>query len=157
FNTFAGTVLEPDGSPLDDSVPLRLPSPDLPTGTYLLSCKAPIDLAPPKFPVFPLVLGRGPQEGEKFAWFDLTNQAYRTTTFSAGTWDNTEPILRIGTSAFFRIYASPTLRATLSGHELVVFWPASASDYTLEVSTNLSPGPDWTPVTNGVATNATSF
>jgi hypothetical protein len=158
LNTFVGRVLGPDGSPSDGSVPVRLPSLDLPAGTYLLSCKAPMDLRPPKFPVFPYVLGRGPRESEQFKWFDVSSQTYHTTTFSGGAWDNGEPFLPLGTSAFFRINNSgPTLRATFSGHELVVFWAASAGDFSLESCTSFSAKTVWTPVTTGIASNATGF
>ncbi|HTL59037.1 MAG TPA: hypothetical protein VL361_25415 [Candidatus Limnocylindrales bacterium] len=61
-NTFSGKLLNPDGSPLDDYRPFPLPPPNLPTGTYLLSSKAPANLSSRTLPVFPLVLGRGPQE-----------------------------------------------------------------------------------------------
>ena len=156
-NTFQGQVLEPDGSPSNDSQPLRLPLPDRPTGTYLLSCKAPVSLSSPDFPVFPFILGRGPQEAEQFTWFDVPSQSYQSTTFKSGVWDNGAPVLPVCNSAFFRIYASPTLSITISANRRALSWPISAPDFVLETSTNLSAGTVWTPLTNGIVTNATSI
>ena len=156
-NTFEGQVLQPDGSPVDDSQPLHFPVPDLPTGTYLLSCKAPANLSSPESPVFSYVLGRGPQEGEQFTWFDVPSQSYQSTTFKSGAWDNGAPALPLGTSAFFRVYAAPTLRITIAANHMVLSWPIWAPDFVPEASTNLSAGTLWTSLTNGIVTNATSI
>jgi len=157
INTFQGLLLEPDGSPYDSSSPLRFPLPDLPTGTYLFSSKTVVNLGKPGFEVFRFVLGRGPQEGEQFTWFDSTNQAFHSTTYTSGAWDNGAPALPMCTSAFFRIYASPRLRFAHAAHGVALSWTNSVPDFLLEVCTNLSGSPIWTPVTDGVVTNATSF
>ena len=156
-NTFEGQVLEPDGSPVDDSQPLHFPVPERPTGTYLLSCKAPVNLSSPDLAVFLFILGRGPQEGELFTWFDVPSQSYQSTTFKSGIWDNGAPTLPVGTSAFFRIYASPTLRITITPNHMVLSWPIWAPDFVPEASTDLSAGTLWIPLTNGIVTNATSI
>jgi hypothetical protein len=42
----------------------------------------------------------------------------------------------------------PQLRVLVSGTQLLLSWPVSASDYVLETSSTLLPGNSWTPVTS---------
>jgi hypothetical protein len=51
----------------------------------------------------------------------------------------------------------PTLSVGTASGQIIVLWPASAgTNYTLEMTTNLSTGP-WVPATNGVPQNAYLF
>jgi len=45
--------------------------------------------------------------------------------------------------------AEPVLEVALFGDDVVLGWPLSASNYTLEVTTALDPGASWIPLTNG--------
>ncbi len=104
-NTFLGTVLAPDGSIFTDSGPVNPPPPFAgPDGTYLLSSKFPNTLSATNgFPVFNYILGRAPLAGEQFTTLDPATQLYHTTTFVSGAWDNGDPVLSLGSSAFFNI------------------------------------------------------
>ena len=44
--------------------------------------------------------------------------------------------------------ASPTLRATLSGNNFILSWPASAQNFSLQATTNLTVAGSWTTLTN---------
>ena len=156
-NTFVGVFLEPDGSPFIDAPLKRPPVFGGPTGVYLLACKAAGVLGAGGLPVFDFILGRGPQEGEQFTWLDASSQTYQTTTFKSGVWNNRDPFLPIGSSAFFYIYAAPSLRIVDSGRDVILSWPASAADFVLETSSILVSNAVWTPLTNGVVTNGESF
>ena len=160
-NTFVGVLLEPDGSlfTVDDiDAPLKRPPVfGGPTGVYLLACKTAVVLGPGGLPVFDFILGRGPREGEQFTWFDPSSQTYQTTTFKSGVWNNRDPFLRYGSSAFSHIYASPSLRIVTSGRAVILSWPASAPDFVLETSSILVSNAVWTPLTYDVVTNGDSF
>ena len=53
-------------------------------------------------------------------------------------------------SRFYRlaIIAAPALQAQVSGNNFILSWPASASGYVLETTTNLTATNSWTAVTN---------
>lgn len=53
-------------------------------------------------------------------------------------------------SSFYRlaIVPAPTLQAEVSGRNFILSWPASASSYALETSTNLADTNSWTTITN---------
>jgi len=55
-----------------------------------------------------------------------------------------------GGSRFYRLAmnSAPTLQAQISGSSFVLSWPASAADYVLETSTNLTAAISWTTVTD---------
>ena len=57
-------------------------------------------------------------------------------------------------SRFYRlaIVAAPALQAQVSGKNFILSWPASASGYVLETTTNLTATNSWTAVTNTPAT-----
>src|SRR6266566_1567265 len=162
-NTFIGVLLKPDGSPFtvadaDADLPLKRPPVfGGPTGVYLLACKTAVVLGPGGLPVLDFILGRQPQEGEQFTWFDPSSQTYQTTTFKSGVWNNRDPVLRYGSSAFFYIYAAPSLRIVASDRAVILSWPASAPDFVLETSSILVSNAVWAPLTNGVVTNGDSF
>lgn len=93
-NTFVGGVwpwFNADDSPF---------SPPLVSGEglFLLSCVVPLNSA-----AFDQVVGRNPMEGEWVTWLNASAQEWSTTTFCDGAWDNGEPLLGIGESAFFSL------------------------------------------------------
>jgi len=45
------------------------------------------------------------------------------------------------------VVAFPEFTVSRSGNNLVISWPASATDYTLESAASLTPPVVWTPVT----------
>lgn len=103
-HVIAGEVVDFDGSPLDD--PPDLPPPHSgPDGLYLWGSKHAVALGPgEEHPtVFSYVVGREPNEGEQFGWWDPATQTGHITTFSSGTWDNGHPTLAAGEAAFFNI------------------------------------------------------
>lgn len=57
-------------------------------------------------------------------------------------------------SRFYRlaIIAAPALQAQVSGNNFILSWPASATGYLLETTTNLMATNSWTAVTNTPAT-----
>jgi uncharacterized repeat protein (TIGR03803 family) len=57
-------------------------------------------------------------------------------------------------SRYYRlaIIAAPTLQAQVSGNNFILSWPASASGYVLEATTNLAAANSWLAVTNTPAT-----
>jgi hypothetical protein len=121
-NTFDGIVLAPNGDIVTNEAMFFVPPPLFTgtPGTYLLSCKTPFGLVGQD--VFTFVLGRGPNEGEVFTSLDSGTQLYRTTTFSAGVWDNGEPTLPFGAAAFFTIVPEPSSLSLLILGALAVFW-----------------------------------
>lgn len=153
-STFSGTILAPDGSflslaQLDGLAPLPRPPPfSGPAGLYLLSSKYPRTLKSPEMPVFEWIVGRGPQEGEQFTRLIASNQTYQTTTFSSNRWDNGEPELPTADAAFFSLIGVPPLQVSAVGKQLVVSFPAWATNFVLETSTKFGPGAAWFPLTN---------
>jgi hypothetical protein len=114
---FVGTVCDFDGSP--DTLPSPTPPPSFvgQDGIFLLSDKAPCSLGQGGYgPVFTYVLGRDARIGEQFTWLDATAQTYHTTNYTASGWDNGEPSLAVGQSAFFNIgpVPEPTTLALLA-------------------------------------------
>jgi hypothetical protein len=64
-----------------------------------------------------------------------------------------------GLSGFYRLHlgqAGFSLQAALVGGQLVLSWPAAASDYVLETKGLLAPG-SWTQITNGIVLSGNSF
>jgi hypothetical protein len=49
------------------------------------------------------------------------------------------------------------LQCSVPSDQVILSWPASASNFVLETSSTLSSEASWTPLTNGVATSAGSF
>ena len=90
-NTLVGEVHGFDGENLLFNYPT------VSEGTYLLSCSVPFQSD------FNHVIGRDPNENESVRQLDSVNQTYHTTTFHDGAWDNGDPTLRVGESAFFTI------------------------------------------------------
>jgi hypothetical protein len=167
-NGEVGEVLAPDGLPFtvqefEGPGPLnRPPAFSGASGVYLLAARTAMILGSTNLPVFEYVVGRSPEEGEQFTWLDAKNQTYHTTMFKGGVWSNGDPVLPVGTAAFFSIYgspsvASPALQISFSSNNVILTWPISAPDFILETSSNLSTGAIWTPVTNGITTNLNSF
>ena len=72
------------------------------SGLLLLSCYIPIPSA-----TFYNVVGREPQNGESVSTLDAISQIVITTTFQNGVWDNGDPSLGIGQSAFFNLETAP--------------------------------------------------
>jgi sugar lactone lactonase YvrE len=66
--------------------------------------------------------------------------------YVADTFNNTIRVGRLGFS----------LQAALQGGQLVLSWPAAATNYVLETKATLAPGP-WTPVTTGVFLLSNTF
>lgn len=94
INTFVGGVwpwFEADDSPF---------SPPLVSGEglFLLSCVVPLNSA-----AFDQVVGRSPMEGEWVTRLNASAQEWSTTTFRNEVWDNGEPLLGLGESAFFSL------------------------------------------------------
>lgn len=92
-NTFVGTVWP--GFNLNGPY-----NPPLVTanGLMLLSCFIPIGNAS-----FYDVVGRDPNDGESVTTLDALSQTSTTTTFDNGVWNNGDPALAVGQSAFFNL------------------------------------------------------
>jgi hypothetical protein len=74
--------------------------PNYPNGLHLLS--SPIPITAPIDINFTNAIGRLPQDGEWVAILDSATQLYTFTTFHTGSgWDNGDPVLGIGQSAWF--------------------------------------------------------
>jgi hypothetical protein len=155
--TFAGEILLPDGSTTDGLSVLTPPPAFTSSGTYLLSSKLAVNWSSDINSVFIWVVGRQPQEGEQFTWFDITNQTYLTTTFSSGGWNNGGPALSVGEAAFFHLLSFPTLKFAVSGGNVVLSWSTSATNFTLETASTCSGGASWNSVTNGIVSLGGSF
>lgn len=75
-------------------------NPNYSDGMHLLS--SPIPIAAPMDVMFTNVVGRLPQNGEWAAIFNPSTQDYTITTFHSGLgWDNGDPVLGVGQSAWF--------------------------------------------------------
>lgn len=75
-------------------------NPNYSDGLHLLS--SPIPISAPMDMMFTNVVGRLPQNGEWAAIFNPSTQDYTITTFHTGSgWDNGDPVLGIGQSAWF--------------------------------------------------------
>jgi len=72
------------------------------TGKQLLSCVVPIDAS------FFDVVGRDPANGDYVTTLNPLTQQETTTTFLNGAWDNGDPLLAVGQSAFFGLGDSPS-------------------------------------------------
>jgi hypothetical protein len=67
--------------------------------------------------------------------------------FVADTYQN---VIRLGQPAF-------ALQAAVSADQVVLSWPAAATNYFLETASRLDPQSGWTPLTNGVTLSQDSF
>lgn len=67
--------------------------------------------------------------------------------FVADTYQN---VIRLGQPAF-------ALQAAISADQVVLSWPAAASNYFLETASRLDPQGGWVPLTNGVTLSQDSF
>jgi hypothetical protein len=90
--------------------------PNYPNGLHLLS--SPIPLTAPIDINFMNAVGRLPQDGEWVAILDPATQLYTFTTFHTGSgWDNGDPVLGYGQSAWFDLGGG--LAANLSSIPMV--------------------------------------
>jgi hypothetical protein len=90
--------------------------PNYPNGLHLLS--SPIPLTAPIDINFTNAVGRLPQNGEWVAILDPLTQLYTFTTFHTGSgWDNGDPVLSFGQSAWFDLGGG--LAANLSSIPMV--------------------------------------
>jgi hypothetical protein len=99
-NTFVGTVF-PGWDPNSGNPPDW--HPNYANGLYLIS--DPLPIARPMDQLFPEAIGRNPRDGEWVRILDAASQTYTLTTFHIGTgaWDNGDPILGVGQSAWFNL------------------------------------------------------
>lgn len=113
LNTFVGSVPDASGG-VYDGTNLNPPSPfGGPSGLYLWSSKFPASLplntgteiVPTNtlYDAFTLLVGRSPQEGEAVWRYNRNTVQFEVTTFLSGSWDNGDPGLNLGESAFFNI------------------------------------------------------
>jgi pimeloyl-ACP methyl ester carboxylesterase len=77
------------------------------------------------------------------AWAGTTNELF--FGFLGGT--STNATLAIDNIRFYSLQP-PSLQAQMSGGNLILSWPLSASDYALETTTNLADTNSWTTLTN---------
>jgi len=96
-NIFAGIVW-PGLNPLGPFVPPLVTD----SGLLLLSSYVPYTNS-----TFYDVVGRDPQNGESVTMLDALSQTSTTTTFDNGAWDNGDPSLDLGQSAFFNLEPTP--------------------------------------------------
>jgi hypothetical protein len=111
--TFAGTVLNFDGSVYTGNL-TEPPAFSGANGIYLLASRAPVALSghvfdpvASEYSVFEALIGRAPHDGEQVTTLDPLTQAYTTTTFINGAWNNGDPTLGVGEAAFVNIGAVP--------------------------------------------------
>lgn len=111
-NTFVGNVW-PGYNGDDPFVPPIV----IGSGKMLLSCFVPFSNA-----TFYDVIGRNPINGDSVTTLDARSQLSSTTTFENGFWNNGDPSLNVGQSAFFKLQAAPEPRVQyLSGIGGVLF------------------------------------
>jgi sugar lactone lactonase YvrE len=89
------------------------------------------------------------QNNGSFYWGEPNALAFDKfgNLFVADTYKN---VIRLGQPAF-------ALNADMSPGQLVLSWPAAASNYLLETAAALEVGTGWTPVTNGISLSADYF
>jgi hypothetical protein len=96
-NTFVGDV-----GPYIPLTGTNIWQPNYANGLHLIS--DPIPRSTNVSLMFSNVVGRAPQEGEWVQILDSQSQTYLTTTFHVGTgWDNGDPIMKVGQSAWFNL------------------------------------------------------
>jgi DNA-binding beta-propeller fold protein YncE len=71
--------------------------------------------------------------------------------FVADSMNNT---IRKGTPASTHL---PALQILLSANQVVLSWPAAASNFVLETARTLDPGASWTALTNGIAISGNNY
>jgi len=127
-NTFVGNALINFGA---GNQPVPITSFGGQPGVHLLSSVSPIGFPSEGFTAFEVIIGRAPLNGEQFTWLDEFSQTYHTTTYHTGTgWDNGEPTMNVGDSAFFNIGPVPepsTFALTFVGAATLVFLRRRAS------------------------------
>lgn len=153
-----GDLLGHDGIEITNDAQLALPPPPLfsgPNGIYLLGDKCiTTDVGTN---IFVNILGRLPFVGEQVTQISGTN-TYASTYLGNGLWD-TVPTLNPANSAFLKIQAvlPPPLTIVYANGLAIVSWPLSASGWTLQTNTTLSPatwGNFLGPVPNNTVTNS---
>lgn len=92
-NAYFGAITQPNRDVLFQT--------NNPTGVYLLSCPSSMQLSPTN--VFGYLIGRSPSEGEQVITLDTLTQTYHTNTYALGSWENGDPLLRVGEAAYFNI------------------------------------------------------
>src|SRR5665213_1138284 len=80
------------------------------------------------------------------AWSGTTNELF--FGFMGGT--STNATLQIDNIRFYSLQA-PSLQAQFSGGNLIITWPLSAQNFTLQTTTNLADPNSWTTLTNNPA------
>lgn len=83
----------------------------------------------------------------------LFYQPYALAVDNAGNLyvaDTGNQTIRLGRPGFL-------LQALHLGNQLILSWPAAASNYLLQTSTSLAPGASWSPVTDGVVLQGGCF
>ena len=155
-NTFTGELLNHDGT--DDVDQPGNPLPPIftgPNGLYLLGDKS-VSLIPDEGTnIFLDILGRNPFVGEQVISLSSTN-----TYLGNGMWDSI-PALGFGQSVFLNVMSepSPPLSIVYANGQVVVSWPTSALDWTLQTNNNPALG-SWNnyvgPAINNSVTNSLS-
>lgn len=102
-NTFTGSVWSGYDATTESFTPPLVTG----TGLQFLSCYVPVGDA-----TFYDVVGRDPLNGDSVTLLDAATQAYTTTTFDNGAWNNGAPSLNVGESAFFNLVPVPEPSAT---------------------------------------------
>jgi hypothetical protein len=77
------------------------------------------------------------------AWAGTTNELF--FGFLGGT--STNATLQIDNIRFYTLQA-PSLQAQVSGGNLIITWPMSAQNFSLQTTTNLADPNSWTTLTN---------
>ncbi len=80
------------------------------------------------------------------------NLPYGVTVDQAGAIyvaDSGNNLVRLGQTASVNV--QPAMQITLSGAQIFVSWPGSATNYLLEATSVLGPGATWRPLTNGIS------
>lgn len=127
-NAFVGQVYPPAvpyvGSGLD---PTKFWHPGYAAGVYLIS--SPVPVYGPMDEMFPFLVGRLPRNGEWVRILNPATQTYLTTTFHAGTgWDNGDPTLSVGESAWVSLVPEPvTLNVCAIGAALLLLFRSRKS------------------------------
>ena len=90
-----------------------------------------------------------PYTGEQVASLSSTS-----TYLGHGMWDSV-PTLAVAEAAFFNIKSEPAPMLTIiyTNNQVIVSWPPSASDWTLQTNNNLAGG-TWAGYVGSIANNS---